>query len=161
MGAFDEMMNDPFLAKYFKGLARMLGEYYQTKVPDMTPDELYELADFFPSYDPEKHDYSTKPVGYTCKAEDGTIMTLVDTSISTMDVDGDGTKSSGPAWHCHWSNDPMKAKAYTASIFSPYTEGNCCFWDGKVYRALSNEVAGSPEEDPESWEELQGVTLPE
>lgn len=159
MSAFEEMMSDPYLSKFFKGLARMLGEFYQGKAPNMSSDELYAISDFLPTYNTELHDYTQKPVGYTCKKDDGTVMTLLgDLGSGIMTTDEvDGEIPKGQMWQCHWSTDPSKAKAFISSDLSPYNTDECCFWDGKVYRSKSDGVCLSPEDDPESWEEVKGV----
>lgn len=173
MSAISEIMKDPFLMKFFSGLAKMLGEYYQEHAAEMTTDELYENAEFFPSYNPEKHDYAEKPIGYTCRNEDGTIMTLVsgiggpqdvymDNEITTEKasvsaVKGKQTVSEGVLWHYHWSTDPFKAKPFISSDISPYNIGECCSFNGKVYRSLTDSNTSSPDESPDKWEEVSDI----
>lgn len=169
MSVFEEMMNDEFLSKFFKGLARMLGEDFQKRASTMTTDELYEYAEFFPAYNPEKHDYTAKPTGYTCRNEDGTIMILVASSSianggslasgSINGVRGSTIKATEPIWCYRWSTDPFKAKAFISSSMSPYNTGECCFLNGKVYRSLSDTNTTSPEDAPASWEEVPDIVL--
>lgn len=158
MTAFEEIMSDPYLCSFFKGVARMLGEYYQTKVPEMSSDELYAISDFLPAYNTERHDYTQKPDGYTCRKEDGTIMTLIPSSMPLGDHAENGSISQ-PMWHCHWSTDPSKAKAFISDDISPYSKDECCFWDGKVFRSVVDDNCLSPEDAPNSWEEIPNVVL--
>lgn len=147
------LQNDPYFMKFIMGLARMLGEYMQEKAASMSAEELYNASMFFPSYN-EDRDYSEKTDGYTCRKEDGTIMQLVtaaSTGIATMD-ENDGHPQM--RWKCVWSKDPMMAKPYMGDDASPYYTGDCCIWEGEIYRCLVDGNFSDPEDEPDRWEKV-------
>lgn len=148
-----DFQNDPFFIKFIQRTARMLGEYYQQKAPSMTTEELYADSEFFPMYNSER-DYSDKINGYVCKDANGTMMRLVSAAdIGLVTTDNLG-ESPSVIWKKCWSKDPMRAKPFEASDASPYGEGECCVFEGVVYRSLHDMNVMSPEDDPESWEEV-------
>lgn len=162
-----ELQNDPFFVKFVQKTARMLGEWYQQKALSMTTEELYADSEFFPAYNPER-DYSSKPDGYTCRAEDGTMMRLTRlTSAASGQVSAKGGLTSGTtgikseavsdvqasdfSWKCCWSTNPVYAKDFVSSMDSPYGKDECCMYDGVVYRSLRDGNTTSPINAPESW----------
>lgn len=157
-------VNDPFFEKIFMHLVRMAAEDFQKRAETMSAEELYENSDFFPAYNPDRHDYMQKPVGYTCRAEDGTIMQLMP-SIATMAL-SDDTSGMGksravaqPMWKRRWSRVAEYAKAFVSDPMSPYDTGMCCVWENAVYRSLEDDVIESPAEAETSWELIHGVEL--
>lgn len=149
-----DLQNDPFFIKFIQRLARMLGEYYQEKAPSMSNDELYEDSEFIPMFNSER-DYSEKAEGYVCKDGDGTIMRLTSTESLPVAISEEDEVGSGNFWRKCWSKDPMKAKEFTTAVTSPYNEGECCIFEGAVYRATDNMVVDSPADDPSSWEKVE------
>lgn len=159
-----DLQRDPFFIKFVQKTAQMLGEWYQQKAPSMTTEELYADSEFFPAYNPER-DYSSKPDGYTCRSEDGTMMRLtrISSSVSGSASKGDLTASttgiksetvsdtSEFSWKCCWSTNPIHAKEFVSSMDSPYGKDECCIYDGVVYRSLKDNNISSPINAPESW----------
>lgn len=168
----NELARDPFFAKFLQKTARMLGEWYQQKAATMTNDELYEDSDFFPAYNPER-DYSQKPDGYICRAEDGTMLRLVRNtdSVSAGAVSGSLKGSAGTTavnkgvvfdavtsefvWQACWSTKPDQAKKFVEDPNSPYNKNEVCSYDGEVYRCLITGTSQSPAEAPGSWEKVE------
>lgn len=153
----DDLMKDPFFVKFVKATASMLGEWYQTKAKTMSNDELYEAADFFPLYNPER-DYSDKSAGYVCRKFDGTMMRLTK-DVSVAGSDGVGLLSSSVPtdsikWQSCWSTKPSYAKDFVDSIDSPYAKNECCIYKGIVYRSLVDHNSQSPVDIPGNWEKV-------
>lgn len=153
-------VNDPFFEKIFMHLVRMAAEDMQKRALEMDTEALYENSDFFPAYNPERHDYTQKPVGYTCKAEDGTIMQLMP-SVSMMGDAELGTSGDAaqPMWKRRWSRVSENAKAFVSDPISPYDTGMCCVWENEVYQSLEDDVTESPADAPSSWTLIPGVEL--
>ena len=146
-----DLMEDPFAKKLLLGLTAMLARDIQNRASTMTAEELYANLEFIPVYNPEKHDYNGKPVGYVCRSEDDTILQLVGSSdYAATDLDGE----KKILWKHVWSKDPANARPFVASDVSPYMMGDCCLYEGRVYRCLNNGVTGSPEDTPEAWGEV-------
>lgn len=155
------LQNDPFFVKFIQKTARMLGEWYQEKAPNMTNEELYADSEFFPAYNPDR-DYSVKPAGYVCRAEDGTMMRLTRSSSLSVGKIGSASLNSTAAtdatidsmsfsWKRCWSTNPTNAKEFVSSIDSPYGKDECCTVDGVIYRSLKANNTTSPSDAPESW----------
>ena len=67
------------------------------------------------------------------------------------------TPGNSPAlWSIRHTKDPAKAKPWAAPAGTSgmYTEGECCLWDGLVYRNLRNDNPYSPGVMPEWWEDV-------
>lgn len=149
-----DLQNDPFFIKFIQRLARVLGEWYQEKAPSMSNDALYEDSEFIPMYNPDR-DYSEKTEGYVCKDFDGTIMRLTSVESLPMAVSEEDEVQPGMFWRKCWSTDPSKAKAFVTVATAPYNEGECCQFEGEIYRATDNMVTESPADDPSSWEKVE------
>lgn len=157
----NELLEDKFFVKFIQRTARMLGEWYQQKASTMTNDELYEESEFFPAYNADK-DYSNKPDGYVCRAEDGTMMRLMHTELPSLYANNiklesiKGTDASSPiVWKICWSTDPKMAREFVSSEFSVYGKNECCIYNGDIYRCLSDKVIQCPMETPENWEKVE------
>lgn len=147
-------VSDPYFEKIFMHVVRMVAEDFQKRADTMTVDELYDNSDFFPAYNPDRHDYTQKPEGYTCRTDDGTIMRLVPVSeIGLMTLaDGEDTHPVGPRWKRMWSKNPERAKPFVGDDVSPFEQGDCCLWEGDTYRCLVEGCTSSPEDEPNWWE---------
>lgn len=153
----NDLMQDDFTKKFFVGLATMLARDYQARAATMSAEELYENSMFFPVYDPSKHDYSTKSPGYTCHSENGTIMQLLDGrdyALSTLDEGDDGEIQIPIVWRNIWSKKPELAKPFDESGTSPYSMGDCCVFNGTIYRSLEDGNTDSPDDNPDGWGEV-------
>lgn len=154
----DDLMQDPFSKQFICGLAGMLARDYQSRASKMTAEELYENSLFFPAYNPDKHDYSTKEPGYTCRTEDGIIMQLLngqDYSVSTLNSDTEGVVQTPILWRRIWSKKPELAKPFDDSGTSPYNMGDCCIFNGQIYRSLEDNNVSSPSDYSDGWGEVE------
>lgn len=148
------MQNDPFAKKFILALAGVVARDIQNRANDMTPEELYENLDFIPAYNPDKHDYSEKPEGYTCKDENGTVMQLT-TDSSFNQTSLEEGKASSIMWRYVWSKNPAYAKEFCSSDISPYNTGDCCSFKGRVYRSLEDGNTLSPSDNSNGWGEVE------
>ena len=60
---------------------------------------------------------------------------------------------------CH-TTDPARAKPYAApnGTSGMYMEGECCTWEGGVYRCLADNTVWSPGEYAQAWEAVEKET---
>lgn len=148
----DELMNDPFFAKFISRVARMLALDYQQRAPQMTADEIYEDSEFFPKFDLTKHNYLEKKAGYVCQSPRGNMVRLLqpyDSTVYTSDPE------ELPAqWGFYWSKDPKKATEFMKLSTSPYSKGDCCIENGEVYRSTADNNVWSPSEYATYWEKV-------
>lgn len=157
MAFMEELEQNPMLKQIFLGCVRLVAKDLQTRAGGMTSEELYENENLIPVYDPEKHDYTEKPIGYVCKADDGTIMQLlsIDGDTSAAAIDEGGEMAGGaPSWKMHWSKDPSRAKEFVQMEASPYNIGDCVISEGMLYRSKINDNLTIPTETAEGWELL-------
>lgn len=165
MAFMDEIERDPMLKQVFLGCVRLVAKDIQERSGSMSSDELYRNETLIPVYDPEKHDYTTKPIGYVCKTEAGIIMRLLDTNgdtdIAALSLDGDEnyTTNSAPNWKLCWPTEPSLAKEFVAVDTSPYNRGDCAVQNGYVYRSKMDNNLTNPSENEEGWEPLGPTSI--
>lgn len=148
----ERLINDPFFQKLFEKMVRCVGLQMQEEAPTMTVEELYDNEDLFPAFDPGKHQYLDKKIGYICRSPKGTLVKLIQKYDST--IYKDEPEALPAQWGFYWSNDPTKAVEFVKSSTSPYSKGNCCKFNDKVYRSTADNNVYSPEEYPSWWEEV-------
>lgn len=150
MSFFDEVEQDPLLKKLFLRFVRMVSVDVQARAPDMDVDEIYDNEDFFPMWNPDKHNYLKKKAGYVCKTPFGNLVRLIQPYDSTIYTD---PPEQLPAqWGFYWSKDPKKAKGFIKSATSPYGIGDCCIENGVVYRSKMENNTFAPSEYERGWE---------
>lgn len=165
MAFMDELEQNPLLKQIFLGCVRLVAKDIQERAGSMSSDELYENETLIPVYDPENHDYTTKPIGFVCKTEDGIIMQLLDMNgdagVAALPLDGESNSASSaaPNWRMRWSKDPMRAKEFVQLDSSPYDIGDCAISDGIVYRSKIGNNLTIPTETAEGWESLGPVPV--
>lgn len=75
------MKNNPnadkaFLLDFFKGYGKNIVDALEARAQDMSIDELFENANFFPDFNPEKQYYNYK-VGFVCRSPYGNLVRLL------------------------------------------------------------------------------------
>lgn len=152
MAFIDELENDAFLKQLFLKLVRIVAQDTQDKAPAMTAEEIFENEDFFPAWNPEKHNYLNKKAGYVCRSPKGNLVRLIQPYDST--VYSDEPENLPAQWGFYWSKDPKKATEFVKSSTSPYGIGDCCKENGKVYRSTMENNVHAPSEYAQGWEEV-------
>lgn len=165
MAFMDELEREPLLKQIFLGCVRLVATDLQERAGSMDSEELYENEALIPVYNPEIHDYTSKPIGYVCKTEDGIIMQLLDMNgdagVAALSSDGDSTDvgSSAPNWRMRWSKDPMRAKEFVQLDSSPYDIGDCAINEGILYRSKISNNLTIPTDTAEGWMSLGPVPV--
>lgn len=161
MSFMDEIEQNPLLKQIFLGTVRVVAKDLQTRAGEMSSDELYENESLIPVYDPERHDYTKKPIGYVCKTDDGIIMRLldVDGDTSAAAIDEEGNVAGAPSWKLCWSTDPAKAKEFVQLDSSPFSVGECTISEGMLYRSKIDNNLTIPTENAEGWEMLGPASI--
>ena len=125
---------------------------------DMTGTELYEKDDYIPDFLQaiavknmlERKAGQTD--GFLCKSSAGHIVRLIqnyDSSIYTQEPE------ELPAqWGWYWSTDPKRALPFVSSATSPYNTGDCCTYDGHVWRSGQDNNTWAPGTINIDWEDL-------
>lgn len=150
---FEDLQNDPFFVKFIQKVARMLGEKYQQDAPNMTADEIYEDHEFFPAFNPQRHNYKDKAAGYVCRSPRGNMVKLIQPYDS--DTYPQEPEDLPAQWGFYWSNDPKYATEFVQLATSPYNIGNVCLFEGEVYRSTMDNNVHSPGDYPDGWEKVE------
>lgn len=125
---------------------------------DMTGTELYEKDDYIPDFlqaIAAKNMLERKAGqkdGFLCKSSAGHIVRLIqnyDSSIYTQEPE------ELPAqWGWYWSTDPKRALPFVSEARSPYNTGDCCTYDGHVWRSGQDNNTWEPGTINVKWEDL-------
>lgn len=125
---------------------------------DMTGTELYEKDDYIPDFLQaiavknmlERKAGQTD--GFLCKSSAGHIVRLIqnyDSSIYTQEPE------ELPAqWGWYWSTDPKRALPFVSEATSPYNTGDCCTYEGHVWRSGQDNNTWAPGTINIDWEDL-------
>lgn len=128
-----------------------LAQQYEQKAPDMTADEIYESSDFFPDFNPEKQ-YLNYKSGFVCKSPSGNLVKLIQPYDSTIFTDPPEELDS--QWGFYWADEPKYAKPFISLATSPYSKGNVCTYNGRVWRSGMDNNTWAPGTENIPWEDL-------
>ena len=137
------------------GLAR--AQTLQAQAPDMTGTELYAAEDFIPDFQAAcaLKNMLERTAGFVCRSSAGRVVKLLqpyDSSIYTQEPE------ELPAqWGFQWSTDPVKALPFVAMSTSPYMTGDCCTYEGHVWRSGQDNNVWAPGTVNVKWEDLGEV----
>jgi len=138
---------------YDQGRANALA--LQDRADSMTGTELYAAERDIPAFAAavENSNMLERPAGFVCRSTAGRVVRLVqpyDSTVYTQEPE------ELPAqWGFAWSTDPSKALPFLASATSPYNTGDCCVFEGKVWRSTHDTNTWSPAEYPGWWEAVE------
>ena len=127
---------------------------FQSRSADMTGTEMYAEEEKIPDFQAAKAlmNMLQRPAGFVCKSTAGRVVKLLqpyDSDIYTQEPE------ELPAqWGFKWSTDPAKALPFVALSTSPYMTGDCCTWEGKIYRSNHDNNVWSPTDYPTYWDEV-------
>ena len=137
------------------GLAR--AQTLQAQAPDMTGTELYAAEDFIPDFQAAcaLKNMLERTAGFVCRSSAGRVVKLLqpyDSSIYTQEPE------ELPAqWGFQWSTDPAKALPFVAMSTSPYMTGDCCTYEGHVWRSGQDNNVWAPGTINVKWDDLGPV----
>lgn len=97
-------------------------------------------------------DYSGWAVGAPVR-HDGQVYALLQPHNAAF-YPGSTPENAAALWSIRHTKDPAKAKPWTTSqgTSGMYMEGECCLWNGLVYRCLRDDNPYSPADMLEWWE---------
>lgn len=173
----EDLQNDPFFIKLLQQIVYLVGMSFQERAAaaltmpmTLSEDgegenlyaakmaELFDNEEFFPAFNPERHNYMTKPEGYVCKTPKGNLAYLLEPYDSAANP-GE-PEDHTDLWGFYWSPNPEHATEFIQSALSPYYNGAYCRYDGELYRSIADVNTSSPADDSSKWEKLtEGETL--
>lgn len=93
--------------------------------------------------------------GFVCKSSAGRVVRLIqnyDSAVYTQEPE------ELPAqWRFKWSTDPKKALPFVSIATSPYAIGDCCTYEGHVWRSGQDNNTWAPGTINIVWEDLGPV----
>jgi len=93
--------------------------------------------------------------GFVCKSTAGRVVRLIQNYDSTVHTQ---EPEELPAqWRFKWSTDPKKALPFVSIATSPYATGDCCTYEGHVWRSGQDNNTWAPGTVNIDWEDLGTV----
>lgn len=138
------------------GLAR--AQTLQAQAPDMTRTELYASEDYIPDFQAAvaAKNMLEREAGFVCRSTAGRVVRLLqpyDSTIYTQEPE-----ELAAQWGFVWSTDPAKALPFIALATSPYNTGDCCTYEGHVWRSGQDGNVWAPGSVGVDWEDLGEVS---
>lgn len=136
-------------------IGRQVAEKLQEDAPGMTGTEVVEQQDYLPKFDHSRQ-YKNFKAGYVCRSTAGRAVKLIqpyDSMTYTQEPE------ELPAqWRFVWSTAPAKALPYIELATSPYNTGECCTYEGHVWRSGQDGNVWAPGTANVKWEDLGEVS---
>ena len=152
------MTNRELVLNTLKRAGKLIAQNIQANAENMTGTELYAEEDYIPSFAAAcaKKNMLERPIGFVCRSSAGRVVKLLqvyDSTIYTQEPE------ELPAqWGFKWSTDPAKALPFIALSTSPYATGDCCTYDGKVWRSGQDNNVWAPGTTGVKWEDLGEIS---
>lgn len=142
---------------------KVAAQSLQDRSSTMDGTQLYAEEEYIPSFTAAvaKQNMLTRKAGVTdgfvCKSSAGRVVRLLqnyDSTIYTQEPE------ELPAqWGFVWSTDPAKALPFIAISTSPYMTGNCCTFEGHIWRSGQDNNVWAPGTVGVKWEDLGPVEV--
>lgn len=156
------MMTDmEYVLETMKRFGKVAAQSLQDRSPTMDGTQLYAEEEYIPSFTAAvaKQNMLTRKAGETdgfiCKSSAGRVVRLIqayDSETHTQEPE------ELPAqWRFVWSKDPQKALPFISLATSPYATGDCCTYEGHVWRSGQDKNTWAPGTINISWEDLGPV----
>lgn len=138
------------MRKFGESAARDL----QSRAPEMTGTEIYGESGFLPAFNAAKQ-YLNYQAGYVCRSAAGRAVRLIQPYDSTIYTQ---QPEELPAqWGFYWSQNPADALPFVAIATSPYNTGDCCTYEGHVWRSGQDGNVWAPGSVGVQWDDLGPV----
>ena len=132
-------------------IGRQAAEKLQSDAPGLTGTEVVAQQDYMPKTDHTRQ-YRNFTAGDVCRCTAGMVVRLCqlyDSMTYTQEPE------ELPAqWGFYWSNDPKKALPFIALSTSPYNTGDCCTYEGHVWRSGQDVNVWAPGSVGVKWDDL-------
>ena len=127
----------------------------QSNADNMSGTELNASDDRIPGFTAAclRQNMLQRPVGFVCVSGEGRVVRLLhpyDSSIYTNEPE-----DLPSLWAFQWSTDPAKARPFIARSTYTYNTGECCTYDGKVWRSGQDGNVWAPGTVGVKWEEVE------
>ncbi len=147
-------MTEQFILEKMRAQGRADALTLQENSSTMTGTELNAQTDVIPTFAEtvKVMNMLERPIGFVCKSSAGRVVALLQPYDSnTYPQEPEELPAQ---WRFKWSTDPAKALPFIKLATSPYNIGDCCTWEGSIYRSTIDNNVFSPAEYPQGWEGL-------
>ena len=156
-------MNDKeFVLDAMQRAGLIQAQALQERSPDMTGTELYAAEDYIPDFKAAVAAQNMldrkagQTDGFVCRSSAGRVVRLIQNYDSTVYTQ---EPEELPAqWGFVWSTDPAKALPFIAVSTSPYMTGDCCTYEGHIWRSGQDFNVWEPRSVGVKWEDLGEVS---
>ena len=157
------MTDMEYVLDTMRRFGKVAAQSLQDRSSTMDGTQLYAEEEYIPSFTAAvaKQNMLTRKAGLTdgfvCKSSAGRVVRLLqnyDSTIYTQEPE------ELPAqWGFVWSTDPAKARPFIAISTSPYMTGNCCTFEGHIWRSGQDNNVWAPGTVGVKWEDLGPVEV--
>lgn len=151
------MTSKEYVLDTLRRAGRSAAENIQAQASGMTGTELYAAEDYIPDFQAAKaaKNMLERSPGFVCRSTAGRVVRLLQVYDSTVYTQ---EPEDLPAqWGFVWSTDPAKALPFIAMSTSPYDTGECCTYEGHVWRSGQDGNVWAPGTANVKWEDLGEV----
>lgn len=155
------MTDMEYVLDTMRRFGKVAAQNLQDRSSTMDGTQLYAEEEYIPSFAAAvaKQNMLTRKAGETdgfiCKSSAGRVVRLIqnyDSETYTQEPE------ELPAqWRFVWSKDPQKALPFISLATSPYATGDCCTYEGHVWRSGQDVNTWAPGTVGVSWEDLGPV----
>lgn len=155
------MTDMEYVLDTMRRFGKIAAQSLQDRSSTMDGTQLYAEEEYIPSFVAAvaKQNMLTRKAGETdgfiCKSSAGRVVRLIqnyDSETYTQEPE------ELPAqWRFVWSKDPQKALPFISMATSPYAAGDCCTYEGHVWRSGQDVNTWAPGTVGVSWEDLGPV----
>jgi len=130
---------------------------FQARSGAMTGTEMYAEEEKIPRFQAAvaRKNMKDRSAGFVCKSSAGRVVKLLQPYDST--VYPREPEELSAQWGFKWSTDPAKARPFISLATSPYGTGDCCTYEGHVWRSGQDNNTWAPGTINIVWEDLGPV----
>ena len=129
-------------------------EELQAKAGTMNGTELYAEEGYIPDFSAAvaANNMLDRSPGFLCRTSAGRVVKLL--QVYDSDTYPQEPEELPAQWGFYWSTDPRKALPFIALSTSPYATGDCCTYEGRVWRSGQDGNVWAPGSVGVSWTDL-------
>lgn len=152
-------MNDKdFVLDTLRRAGLAVAQNVQEQAAGMSGTELNAAADYIPDFQAAKAKANMltrkagEKDGFVCRSTAGRVVRLIQSYDSnTYPQEPEELPAQ---WRFVWSTDPKKALPFSEMATSPYATGDCCTYDGHVWRSGQDTNTWAPGTVGVKWDDL-------
>ena len=146
--------NKAFVLDTMRRFGESAARDLQARAPEMTGTEIYGESGFLPAFNAAKQ-YLNYKAGYVCRTAAGRAVRLIQPYDST--IYPQQPEELPAQWGFYWSTNPADALPFVALATSPYNTGDCCTYEGHIWRSGQDNNVWAPGSVGVQWDDLGPV----